>query len=510
MKRLDIMGYEKFESIEAVGNVYEITKHMMQPMWYGAIDILVSQLLLNKVGRKRGVPVEAVISALQFSQTYYHLRDYLYFAYNVPNSVAWHFDEENKIRIDLLDDSFQLQEFLNLNNYFLKSIEVFSGFKAEIEKTKKYVEQTQEEFVESSSINLAYKRCLREAELKLSHYHSFLTDDIEFNGYSVGQFKSVYKHVLARALLRRYFVSKYHARGMDNHNSYILTLDRKQFLEALVDASGCSSTVVEKIVSDLTLDEFKIGKNQGITSFPLIYCPDDDFYYLFPNCTCFCDVFISLRKAWALKNPGHYGKVVAPIVGDELAKYIERLLKANGFAYVKRNVRLKRGIPDIDVLAVWPESGFGYVIFLCETKNPIPEKFGKDFVRSIGSKGFLTKAAKQIKDIGNALGPYKLHRLLTTSFPGVMFEYGKYGLNFLIITSQNIGVFFEEGVIIDYETLGRILKSSKGDILRILNGLKKDQLIQACKRCSRIRLNKSKIDKYEVQVPQIEIISLLN
>jgi len=78
MKKLGIMRYNRFESIEAVGVVYEMAIHMGCWEWKVAIDVLVSQLLTNRAGVKTGVPAETVISALQFSQLYYHLRDYLF------------------------------------------------------------------------------------------------------------------------------------------------------------------------------------------------------------------------------------------------------------------------------------------------------------------------------------------------------------------------------------------------------------------------------------------------
>ena len=178
---------------------------------------------------------------------------------------------------------------------------------------------------------------------------------------------------------------------------------------------------------------------------------------------------------------------------------------------MKRNVSLKEygeRLPDVDVLSVWEESGFGYVVFLCETKNAIPEKFGKDFVRSISSKGFLTRAAKQTRDIRNALSGENFYKLLRKNFETTL-GFGTYALNFLTITSQNIGAFFWEGTTIDYESFERILRSSKGDILHVLLGLKRDRMIEACKKCSKIQHDRAKIGAYEVSFPVIEFTSLL-
>jgi hypothetical protein len=504
------MEYNRFESVEAVGVAYEMALHSGRLIWGGAIDVLIPKLFTNSKGSKHGVPGNAVISALEFAQHYYFLRDYFYFAYNVPRSVEWLFPQRDKIQINLLDDTFQLQKFLELNNWFLKSIRAFSDFKADESKIKEYVEQIQEEFVESEKLELAYEGCLREAELKLQNYQNFLLDNIVFDHYSVAQFKAVYKHILARALLRRYFVQKYEKHGVQKHG-WILAPRRKQLIEALAEATSVSSSVIEKILADLTLDKLKIARGEGVTSFPLIYVPIEDFYYLFPNCVCFCDCFVSLRRAWALRDPKRYGKVVANIVGDELAKRVEHIFRTHGFVHVKRNVSLREfgeRLPDVDVLSVWEELGFGHVVFLCETKNAIPEKFGKDFVRSISSKGYLTKAAKQNRDTRKALSGKNFYRLLKKNF-GTALGFGTYALYFLNITSQNVGVFFWEGTTIDYESFESILDSSKGDILHVMQGLKRNRMIKACKKCSKIHYNKAKIGPHEVSFPVIEFASML-
>lgn len=510
LNSLDIMKYKKFESIKLAGNVYEMARYMMKPIWYGATEILISQLLLNEGGKKKGVSVKSVISALEFSQLYYYLRDYFYYVYNVDNSVKWNFTG-NKIKIDLLDDSFQVQQFLEMNNYFLKSKDVFSSFKSESEKIKNLIGKIEDEYAYSEEIDQAFKLCIKEAELKLANYHFFLTDDIKFENYSVKQFKEVYNLILARALLRRYFVSKHHKTLGKHDHSYILILDRKQFIDALITDSGYNDDDVVDIISDITLDKFKISKHQGINTFPLIYNNIEDNYIMFPNCFCFCDVFISLRKLWALKNSDRYGKLIAPIVGNELAKNVENLLITNGFPYVIRNYSIGKNLPDIDILAIWPEKEFGKVIFICETKNPIPEIFGKDFVRSIGSKGFLPKAKKQLDTIQKSLDPIKLRKFLIDRYPDGEFEYGIYALNFLIITSNNIGVFYSEGdyKIIDWETFNKIVKSSKGDILHILRSLNKELLFESCKKCSDVTWIQSKIGEYEVEIPVISLKSFL-
>lgn len=511
LENLDIMEYNRFESIEAVGTTYEIAKHNYKSIWGGAIDVLIPKLLNNLKGEKSNIPDKAIFSALDFAQNYYHLRDYFYFIYNVPKSMEWQISG-NSVSIKLLDDSFQLQQFLEMNSWFLTSRKAFLGFDSIKRKIEKYVEKTKEEFVESKTLELAFEGCIKEAKIKLQAYPNFLTDNFIFDSYSVGQFKSVYEYILARVLLKRYFIQK-HIKNKNPEHGWILAINRKEFINALSEASKVPDNLVEQILLDLTLDSEKIKKNYSTKSFPLIYNLDEDCYFLFPFITSLCECYDSLRKAWALRNPELYGEKVANTVGEELAKRVYDMFKKNGFQFEKKNVSLKQfgsRLPDIDVLSIWEEPGFGYVVFICETKNPIPEMFGKDFIRSISSTGFITKAQKQINDISKVLKGKSFYKLLKSNFPNTKLGFGLYALNFLIVTSQNIGVFSSGKTIIDSETLERFLESSESDILKLLTCLKRENLLSACKKCSEIIYKRVNIGSFEITFPVISLKSLLS
>ena len=297
---LEILSYDRFESIEAVGVIHEMALHNRLFRWEGAIDVLVPKLLMDSKGTKRELPAETAITALEFCQNYYFLRDYFFFTYNVPKTMNWEF-QGNKITIRLLDKTYQLQQFLEMNQWLTDSKKAFSGFKEVEKQTKKYVELTSQELVESETLNLALDGCIKEAEIKLAAYPNFLTDEFVFDSYSLGQFKAVYKLLLARALLRRYFVQKYVKNNVEDHG-FILTLKKHDLVSALTSDTGLSIAIVEAVLDDITLDLQKAKKGQGITSFPLVYNPDENYYLLFPNCFCFCECYDSLRKAWSMRN----------------------------------------------------------------------------------------------------------------------------------------------------------------------------------------------------------------
>ena len=357
--------------------------------------------------------------------------------------------------------------------------------------------------------------CVKEAEIKLENYfyYSFLPDDVMFDSYSIEQFRKVYTHVVARSLLRRYFLEKRARKGLSSFPNYIRP-SRKDFVESLVEATNLDKSTVIEVLNDMTLDKFKIAKNQSISSFPLIYNPKGDFYYLFPSIICFSNCFNSLRKLWALKDPSRYGQKIASHVNANFVRHISKLLADSGFSYVVSDIALKENfidLSDIDILAFWKEQGFGYVVFACELKSTIPETFAKDYVSSVGPKGYLTKALSQIRKIHRFLDGKRFLELLKKYLPEELFEYGLYGLVFIVITSHNIGVFVatDEAKVIDHQTFRYILRSSRGDILRLLKLLEKKEFNKICKRCYKILRKETQFGKFKISIPMVGLTRLL-
>ena len=221
-----------------------------------------------------------------------------------------------------------------------------------------------------------------------------------------------------------------------------------------------------------------------------------------------------MRKLWALKDPAKYGDKVAPVVSAGFVRHVSKMFVDSGFSHVISDVRLKRDfvdLSDIDILAFWKEHGFGYVVFACELKNPIPEIFGKDYVSSVGPKGYLTKALDQIRKIHSLLDGHRFLDLLKKSLPQELFEYELYALIFLVITSHNVGVFVarDDAKIIDHQTLSYILQSSKGDILYLLRLLDKEKFNQTCSRCYKILRRKTQFGKFKISMPLVGLVRVL-
>lgn len=511
----EIFQCNPFECIELVGGIVEEAWLNRIYEWFGGLNILVPLLLLNKSDSTKRPTIEIAAKALDLAQDYYHLRDYFYYTYNLPKAISWRFGSEDYVEIEINDKYLPLQLFLELNNSFLGSRELYSDYKLG-KKIESLVDEVDDEFSPSQQVFQAYEMCVKEAEIKLAHdfYYSFLPDGLVFDSYSVEQFHKVYTHVAARARLRRYFLEKRVKKRLSSFPNYV-RLPKNDFVESLMEATNLDWSTVVKVLNDMTLDEFKIGKNQSISSFPLIYSPKGDFYYLFPNIVCFSNCFNSLRKLWALKDPGKYGEKIAQYVNASFVRHVSKLLRDSGFNHVISDVQLKRNfadLPDIDILAFWKEPSFGYVVFACELKSTIPETFGKDYIASVGHKGHLTEALTQIRKLhGFFLDGKEFLELLKKSLPEDLFEYGLYGLVFLVITSHNIGVFVasKEARVIDHETLRHILRSSRGDILHLLKLLDKKEFNKICGRCYKILRKETRFGKFRVSIPMVGLSRLL-
>jgi hypothetical protein len=511
IQKNEIFKYNPYDCIELALGLVDKAWSMHLYYWYGGLEILVPLLLQNDTNSKTEPPLEKVAEALELAQNYYFLRDYFYYSYNLQDAIKWDFETKNKIRIEINDSSLPLQLFLELNNSFLGSRDFFLNpkFKKIEKRTKTLVNSVENEFSLSPNISQAYSLCFEEAKCRVDNQllESFLSPNNSFDLYTVAQFKEVYTHVLARFILRRYFLEKRERKGEFVFPSCIIP-NRNEFTDALAEATNINKETVQIILADMTLDKFKISKQQSISLFPLIHNPYEDLYYVFPNIVCFSHCFNGLRRLWASKDPANYGEKIAPYVNDNFMKYISNLFKEKGFVFVISGLELKKqsaSLTDIDVLALWDEPHFGYIVFACELKSTIPEYFGKNYVSGVGPKGYLTKAVSQIETIHSYLGGKEFANLIKKYLPKHLFKYGLYALNFLVITSHNTGVFVatDKVKVIDFETLSQILKFSNGDILHLLKLLDRKNMEKICTKNYRILTHESHFGELDIQIPLV-------
>jgi hypothetical protein len=112
---------------------------------------------------------------------------------------------------------------------------------------------------------------------------------------------------------------------------------------------------------------------------------------------------------------------------------------------------------------------------LCEVKNNLPASWAKEQLKAVGRKGFVQKALSQSNQLLDFLktpeGMDLFYTKAISSFPKLdlkrLFPTGFCGVvNSLIITSQNIGMFFPKTstTIVDYWAFKHIVELSDGDV----------------------------------------------
>jgi hypothetical protein len=133
-------------------------------------------------------------------------------------------------------------------------------------------------------------------------------------------------------------------------------------------------------------------------------------------------------------------------------------------------------LPDIDLLVVSCELTLGYVIHVCELKCPVPPRWAKDQLKAL-NKDSVSKAFRQVEVLQRFLRTeagiqFLAHVLPKEGHPH--FEGFVVALDYLIITSDNAGMFFgaESTRVINFRTLERLLRRSDGDMALIQHVLR--------------------------------------
>src|SRR5439155_13004176 len=101
---------------------------------------------------------------------------------------------------------------------------------------------------------------------------------------------------------------------------------------------------------------------------------------MMPHTFSMWEGFISILRLVALRRPEVFLANLSEPMGDALVDRLAGVFRNQGVG-CSRNVRLADfdpRLPDIDLLVISEERPFGYVLFVCEVKNPIPAGWSKD------------------------------------------------------------------------------------------------------------------------------------
>ena len=439
-------------------------------------------LLIKSTTSTREIDIETVFEDLAFLSHYYLIREYLYYSYNSPGAFSWKF-EQNRISIEFADHSIPRQFSQGWNAVILDTIEMHrQGVnRSEIEELLR----GKEEYGNGEHIIEAFESTLAEAKVRARLNFDLLdaaSAEISLKGYGYESFRRVYEYLLAKALYHRYY-----ARANSTWTCFQFPKD--QIVEELIVGTGLTDPEIRSILADLTYSPDK--KLQPIY-FNIVDHPALPEFLMTAESIIDDDIPAHLLRVQANRDPNWFLSRVSNALGDQFVDRLASMFEEVGFL-VQRNVQLASidsKAPDIDLLVISREETLGYFVFAIEAKAILPAYWAKDYLRAL-NKGGLSKAFDQVTGVLEALRSQAGSNLLAErilSLDPTPLSDGHIVLKTLIVTSQNSGMFFEKEssgcAIIDYRTLGQMLKASDGDVVyigKMLNSIREAPLPEITK-----------------------------
>lgn len=431
------------------------------------LQILAPALMTRDV---RGeLAVEDVLADLDFAAHYHSLRDLLYYTYNVPSSIAWSF-ADGRIDIRFADPTLPRQFFLVANNWFLNSMSAFAdtGRTTQIEELVRGAP----EFQPTERGVRAQELIHQEVDLKLALYFNLVSDvSVPAGGYTFGDFMTVYRALLTKALYHRYHARVNGSRGVISMPLEVLARD----LEESVD--GVSAETAGRVVEDIAYGAAARRAGLDPVYFSLYRIPESDEIVMLPHHFSTWEGIVNFLRVVALRDPQLFLKSFSGQIGDALVGRLTKAFNGAGFT-VRSNVSLNAygaHLPDIDILVRSEEPTLGYGFLVCEVKSPVPPRWAKDQLRVLQAD-CVAKAFEQLRRINAFLDSEDGARFLQSQVPRAgLPDFDEFAIvgKSMVITSDNAGAFFlGRGTIIDFRTMERLLSRCDGDFLYILKVLK--------------------------------------
>ncbi|WP_157138648.1 hypothetical protein [Asticcacaulis biprosthecium] len=428
-----------------------------------AMVVLARKLVSGDAGCE--TDLEALFQDLQFASHYYMLREYLYYSYNAPGSLAWTFSDD-AVEVKFADQTIPRQFFTVWNDQVLGSKEVFEGFNRGHEIRD--LLRGQEENDINPATEAAYAIIREEAQIKLDAYFCIIAHDadISLGDYSYSQFITLYRALLEKALYHRYHASV-------NDKVGPVFIPEHELVAAAMEESSLPAEVTKAILRDIVFDEAAVKERVDASYFSLYRRHEDDDIVMRPHHFAINEGLVNVLRVIATRRPRLFLQNISQALGDGFVARQQRAWDAQGFI-VRKNVSLREfdpSLPDIDLLVISEEPTLGYVMFVCELKSPVPPRWAKDQLRVLNKDG-VSKAFQQAKTIEDFLGTEQGIAFLRSVLPqeGLPhFDGFITVINHLIVTSDNAGMFFgdEETPIMNFRTLERLLRRADGDIVLI-------------------------------------------
>ena len=410
--------------------------------------------------------MEQLLSDLHFAYSYYMLREYLYYAYNAPDTLQWYRDDDGDITIKINDPTLIRQYYLKASNGFVGSMETFQD--NDTEKILALVKGT-EEFSPNPVGDELAALIMKEVDRKLSVYFNYLdgAPDVQLGPYTFGTYKAVLRVLVFKALYHRY-----HSRA---NGKFGIVQDSEDGLISMITANGAATAPEAKaILRDITYGRDTSKRLQPMY-YSLIRLPRTKALIIRPFHLATWEGYINILRIIALKNPDLFLRNISNPLGEQFTEAIATEFRNQGFI-AKTNVSLSHydpTLPDIDLLVISEEPTLGYVVLACETKSPVPAQWAKDYLRALNDDS-VAKAFRQLDSINTFLCTDQGVEFIRKQLPGTGHPHFEgaivVALKSLVITSDNSGLFFgkESHVIIDHQTLKLMLTKCDGDMAYVL------------------------------------------
>jgi hypothetical protein len=414
----------------------------------------------------READVRQMMEDLAFAQHYYMLREYLYYSYNVPDSMDWSF-EGGRVEIRFADRSIPRQFFTVHNDQLLGSQHHFRDFHHSEEIMRLLKDEP--EGVTTPNMLAADPLMQAEVDLKLAAYFSLIAPDspIDLGGYSYQQFLSVYGLLLKKALYHRYL-----ARAQDAVGA--IYMPEQDLLDGIDEELGVAPAIGRRILKDIVYDRDATAARVDATYFSLMREGDADGRIVMrPHHFAIAEGLVNMLRVIAQRRPNTFLDQVSNEIGSAFVRRVKAGWEAQGFI-CHSEVSLREfdaTLPDIDLMVISVEPTLGYVIFVCELKCPVPPRWAKDQLKVL-NKDSVSKAFRQVEALKRFIKTEDGIRFLARMLPKEghpRFEGFVVALDHLIITSDNAGMFFgaESTKVINFRTLERLLRRSDGDMALI-------------------------------------------
>jgi hypothetical protein len=414
----------------------------------------------------RETDIKQLAEDLLFAAHYYMIREYLYYSYNVPDSMSWSFDKA-RVEIKFKDRSIPRQFFTVHNDHVLGSMHHFRDFghSDEIMRLLKH----EPEGLMTPNVEAATSLMQAEADLKLAAYFSLISTEsqIDLGGYSYRQFMDVYRMLLTKALYHRYYARVQHAVGA-------IYMPEEQLLDGISGDLGIPPDVGRRILKDLVYDRDAANDRVDASYFSLMRegTPDGRIV-MRPHHFATAEGLVNMLRVVAQRRPRTFLDQVSNEIGSAFVQRVKAAWEAEGFACLSE-VSLRDfdpTLPDIDLLVISYEPTLGYVIYICELKCPIPPQWAKDQLKVLNKDG-VSKAFRQVEVLQRFLRTEAGMNLIARVLPKEgrpHFDGFVVLVDSLIITSDNAGMFFgaEATKMINFRTLERLLRRSDGDMALI-------------------------------------------